>query len=62
MLGEPHPMSAHRVDSTLIDALGGGADVREGVMSFLEKRPPQFPNRVPADLPASYPWWDDPAF
>lgn len=62
MLGEPHPMSAHRVDSDLIDALGGGADTREGVMSFLEKRPPQFPNRVPADLPASYPWWDDPAF
>jgi enoyl-CoA hydratase/carnithine racemase len=62
MLGEPHPMSAHRVDSTLINALGGGADVREGVMSFLEKRPPQFPNRVPADLPPSYPWWDDPAF
>jgi enoyl-CoA hydratase/carnithine racemase len=62
MLGEPHPMSAHRVDSALIDALGGGADVREGVMSFLQKRPPDFPDRVPADLPAAYPWWDDPEF
>ena len=62
MLGAPHPMDAHRVDSALLDALGRGADVREGVMSFLEKRPPSFPDRVPADVPAPYPWWDDPAF
>ena len=62
MLGEPHPMSAHRVDSALIDQLGGGADVREGVMSFIEKRPPAFPGRVPDDLPAAHPWWTDPAF
>ena len=62
MLGEPHPMSAHRVDSALIDDLGGGGDVHEGVMSFLEKRPAEFPNRVPADLPPSYPWWTDPTF
>src|SRR6476646_8815960 len=62
MLGEPHPMAAHRIDSALVDALGPGADVREGVLSFLEKRTPEFPNRVPADLPAPYPWWDEPAF
>ena len=62
MLGAPHPMDAHRVDSALIDAVGRGADVREGVMSFLEKRPPSFPGRVPADVPAPYPWWDDPEF
>lgn len=62
MLGEPHPMSAHRVDSALIDDLGGGGDVHEGVMSFLTKRPPEFPNSVPADLPPSYPWWTDPTF
>lgn len=62
MLGEPHPMSAHRVDSALVDALGGGGDVREGVLSFLEKRAPAFPDRVPADLPAAYPWWTDPTF
>jgi hypothetical protein len=62
MLGEPHPMSAHRVDSALIDALGGGRDVREGVLSFLQKRPPDFPDRVPADLPAAHPWWETPNF
>jgi enoyl-CoA hydratase/carnithine racemase len=62
MLGAPHPMDAHRLDSALVDALGPGADVREGVLSFLEKRPPSFPSRVPRDLPPPYPWWDDPAF
>jgi enoyl-CoA hydratase/carnithine racemase len=62
MLGEPHPMAAHRIDSALIDALGAGSDVKEGVLSFLEKRPPDFPDRVPADLPATYPWWTDPEF
>ena len=62
MLGAPHPMDAHRVDSALSDALGRGADVREGVLSFLEKRPPAFPGRVPDDLPPPYPWWEDPVF
>jgi hypothetical protein len=62
MLGEPHPMAAHRVDSALLDALGRGGDVREGVASFLEKRSPAFPNRVPADLPSTYPWWTEPSF
>jgi enoyl-CoA hydratase/carnithine racemase len=62
MLGAPHPMDAHRLDSALVDALGPGADVREGVLSFLQKRPPEFPNRVPRDLPAPYPWWEQPAF
>jgi enoyl-CoA hydratase/carnithine racemase len=62
MLGEAHPMAAHRIDSALLDALGSGADVREGVASFMEKRPPDFPGRVPADVPAGYPWWVDPSF
>ena len=62
MLGESHPMAAHRIDSQAIDVLGRGADVREGVVSFLEKRPPAFPHRVPDDLPPFTPWWTEPAF
>lgn len=62
MLGEPHPMAAHRLDSALVDACGASDDAREGVTSFLEKRPPSFPCRVPEDLPAPYPWWEEPTF
>lgn len=62
MLGAPHPMDAHRADSALIDALGQGPDVGEGVLSFLQKRAPEFPGRVPADLPPAYPWWEEPSF
>jgi enoyl-CoA hydratase/carnithine racemase len=62
MLGEPHPIAAHRVDSAAIETLGRGADVREGVTSFLEKRPPQFPSRVPDDLPPFTPWWEEPEY
>jgi enoyl-CoA hydratase/carnithine racemase len=62
MLGEDHPMAAHRVDSALVDATGASPDAAEGVTSFLQKRPPSFPGRVPGDLPAAYPWWEEPAF
>ena len=62
MLGEAHPMAAHRVDSPAIASLGRSADVREGVMSFLEKRAPQFTDQVPADLPPVWPWWEEPDF
>ncbi|MEY2461777.1 MAG: hypothetical protein QOG30_3607 [Acidimicrobiaceae bacterium] len=62
MLGEPHPMSAHRIDSRGIDYMGASADAREGVSSFLEKRPAAFTMRPSADMPDFYPWWDEPEF
>ncbi|MBV9950474.1 MAG: crotonase/enoyl-CoA hydratase family protein [Acidimicrobiia bacterium] len=62
LLGAPHPMEAHRLDSALVDALGASGEAREGVMSFLEKRPPAFPGKVPGDLPPTYPWWEEPEF
>jgi enoyl-CoA hydratase/carnithine racemase len=62
MLGAAHPMEAHKVDSRAIDSLGRMADAREGVTSFLEKRPPQFMLRPSADMPAFYPWWTEPEF
>lgn len=57
MLGADHPMDAHRVDSRAVLATGAMADAREGVMSFLEKRRPQFSSRVSHDLPDVFPDW-----
>lgn len=62
MLGAAHPMEAHVVDSQAIASRGGSADAVEGVTSFLEKRPADFPLRVPDDLPPFYPWWEEPGF
>jgi enoyl-CoA hydratase/carnithine racemase len=57
MLGADHPMEAHKIDSRGIYQLGKSAEVKEGVESFLEKRPPRFPGKVSRDMPAFYPWW-----
>jgi enoyl-CoA hydratase/carnithine racemase len=62
MLGADHPMAAHEVESRALAHVGGTADAREGVESFLEKRPARYPGRVPADLPDFYPWWPDREF
>ena len=57
-----HPMDAHRVDSRAIYSLSRGADAKEGIASFLEKRPPAYPGKVSEDMPGFYPWWDEPAY
>lgn len=62
MLGADHPMQAHRVDSRGIMERGKSGDSREGVMSFLEKRPAVFPDRVSDGLPEIFPGWTDPEF
>ncbi len=59
MLGAPHPMHAHRIDSRGIFSRGRSADVKEGVTSFLDKRAPVFTDRVSTDMPPWYPWWDE---
>jgi enoyl-CoA hydratase/carnithine racemase len=61
-LGLQHPMEAHRVDSRSFLSRTQSPDAVEGVMSFLEKRPPSFPDKVSTDLPAFFPWWDEPGF
>ena len=62
MLGADHPMEAHKIDSRGVYSLGKTGEASEGVMSFLEKREPNFPGKVSKDLPEFYPWWDDKEF
>lgn len=62
MLGAPHPMDAHRLESRAILHRGGSSDAMEGVTSFLEKRPPNFPGQVPGDYPPGWPWDEDPEY
>ena len=59
MLGADDPMEAHKVDSRGIHSRGQSADVREGVMSFLEKRPAKFTQTVSKDMPSYFPWWTE---
>lgn len=53
-----NPMEAHKIDSRAIYRLSRGADAKEGIASFLEKRAPQYPGKVSEDMPDFYPWWD----
>ena len=62
MAGAAHPMEAHRADSRGIQARGKMGDAREGVTSFLEKRPANFPDKVSSDLPNIWPHWNAPEF
>ncbi len=56
--GLESPIPVHALDSRLIAGLPGHADTVEGVQSFLEKRPPNFPLTVPDGLPQWLPWLD----
>jgi enoyl-CoA hydratase/carnithine racemase len=59
MLGADDPMEAHKVDSRGIYSRGASPDVKEGVMSFLEKRPAHFKQTVSKDMPSYFPWWTE---
>ncbi len=59
LMSADHPMEAHKIDSRAIYSLSRGADAKEGIASFLEKRRPMYPGKVSADMPDFYPWWDD---
>lgn len=59
MLGADHPMEAHKIDSRAVVARGSSGDAKEGVMSFIEKRPAKFSNTVSRDMPSFFPWWQE---
>mgnify|MGYP006352267807 CR=1 FL=1 len=61
-LGSPHPMSANRLESQALLALGALPDAAEGVAAFKDKRPASFRMQVPGDLPAFYPWFAEEPF
>jgi enoyl-CoA hydratase/carnithine racemase len=56
MSAHTSPEAAFRLDSQLIAFGGTSADAVEGVVSFFERRPPNFPGTVPDDLPDFLPW------
>lgn len=62
MAGADHPMQAHQIDSRAIAARSSMADAAEGVASFMEKRPPAFPDTVSGDMPGFFPWWTEPGW
>jgi enoyl-CoA hydratase/carnithine racemase len=62
MLGTEHPMLAHRADSRAMFARGQSADAAEGIAAFLQKRGPEFTDRVSDGLPEIMPDWVAPEF
>lgn len=62
MMGASHPMEAHRVDSRGIMERGRSNDSKEGVVSFLEKRPANYPDKVSSGIPDIFPDWVEPEF
>lgn len=62
MLDAQHPMEAHRLESRMIVSRGQSGDAKEGVTAFLEKRPPNYPDKVSKNMPPQYPWRPTPPF
>ena len=57
--GQAAPYEAHVIESKAIDSRGASDDAKEGVNSFLEKRPARFKNLISSDMPYFFQWWED---
>ena len=62
MLGADHPMEAHIIDSRAIFERGRTGDAKEGVTSFLEKRKPEYPEKVSDGIAPHYPFYPERKF
>jgi enoyl-CoA hydratase/carnithine racemase len=54
------PEAAFELDSKLIAGCAQSPDTVEGIVSFLQRRPPEFTLRTPEDLPKFLPWLEAP--
>jgi enoyl-CoA hydratase/carnithine racemase len=61
-LGYEHPMRSHIAESRAMYQRGLSDDMAEGVASFMEKRPADYPQTVPKDLPDVFDDWQEPPF
>jgi enoyl-CoA hydratase/carnithine racemase len=50
------PFPVQRLDSRLIAGCATSQDTAEGILSFLQRRDPQWTGQVPDDLPGYLPW------
>ncbi|TPX15503.1 uncharacterized protein E0L32_004483 [Thyridium curvatum] len=57
-LGPGTPEEAHLLESSVLYDMFHGRDMKEGVASFMEKRPARFRGTMEEDRPAIWPWWD----
>jgi enoyl-CoA hydratase/carnithine racemase len=56
MWGAEDPLDAVTLDVACVGHLAASADAQEGIKSFFEKRPPDFPLRPSRDMPPFGPW------
>ncbi len=62
MVSADHPVEANKIESRAFAWMLQHPDSREGAVSFMEKRSPNFTMRPSTDMPSFYPWWGEKSF